>query len=64
MPGFPRVLAGVAEAYREVAAGLGCPFFDAGSVVQPSGVDGVHLDAAAHLVLADALADVIRPLVA
>jgi lysophospholipase L1-like esterase len=62
--GGDRRSAGVAEAYREVAAGLGCPFFDAGSVVQPSGVDGVHLDAAAHLVLADALADVIRPLVA
>ena len=62
--GGDRRCAGVAEAYGEVAAGLECPFFDAGSVVQPSGVDGVHLDAAAHLALADALADVIGPLIA
>lgn len=62
--GGDRRCVGVAEAYREVAATLGCPFFDAGSVVQPSGVDGVHLDAAAHLALADALAGVIRPLIA
>jgi lysophospholipase L1-like esterase len=61
--GGDRRCAGVADAYREVASALGCPFFDAGSVVQPSGVDGVHLDAAAHRVLADALADVIRPLI-
>ena len=62
--GGDRRSVGVADAYRAVAATLGCPFFDAGSVVQPSGVDGVHLDAAAHLALADALGDVIRPLVA
>ncbi len=62
--GGDRRCVGVADAYREVAATLGCPFFDAGSVVQPSGIDGVHLDAAAHLALADALKDVIRPLIA
>ena len=54
--------AGLADAYREVAATLGCPFFDAGSVVSASRVDGVHLDADAHVVLGDALVGVVRPL--
>ena len=61
--GGDRRCVGMAEALRDVAAALGCPFFDAGSVVQASGVDGVHLDAAAHLALGDALADVVRPLI-
>lgn len=60
--GGARRCVGVAEAYREVAATLGCAFFDAGSVVPASSVDGVHLDAAAHLALGDALADVVPPL--
>jgi lysophospholipase L1-like esterase len=55
---------GVADAYREIAATLGCPFFDAGAVVRASSVDGVHLDADAHLALGDALAEVVHPLVA
>ena len=55
---------GAAAAYREVAATLGCQFFDAGSIVQASGVDGVHLDAAAHVALGDALAEIVRPLIA
>jgi lysophospholipase L1-like esterase len=62
--GGDRRCAGMAAAYREVAAALGCPFFDAGSVVRASGVDGVHLDADAHVALGDALADVVRPLIA
>jgi lysophospholipase L1-like esterase len=62
--GGDRRCVGLADAYREVAATRGCPFFDAGAVVQASGIDGVHLDAAAHLALADALAAVIAPLIA
>lgn len=62
--GGDRRCVGVAAAYREVAGTLGCPFFDAGSVVRASHVDGVHLDAAAHRALGDALADVVRPLIA
>jgi lysophospholipase L1-like esterase len=62
--GGERRALGVAAAFREVAATLGCPFFDAGSVIRASGVDGVHLDAAAHLALGDALAEVVRPLIA
>ena len=51
--------AGLAPAYAAVAAELGCEFFDAASVTPSSTVDGVHLDADQHLVLARALADKI-----
>jgi lysophospholipase L1-like esterase len=47
---------GLAEAFADVAAELGCPLFDAGRVVKVSAIDGVHLDADQHLVLAHALA--------
>ena len=53
---------GLAEAYREVASALGCPFFDAGTVTSASRVDGVHLDADQHITLGEALVDVVRPL--
>ena len=48
--------------YGAVARESGVPLFDAGSVIQPSGVDGVHLDAAAHLALGEALAPVVAKL--
>ena len=48
--------------YRTVAAERGVPLFDAGSVIEPSRVDGVHLDAAAHVALGEALAPVVAPL--
>ena len=47
---------GLAEAFAEVATELGCPFYDAGRVVKVSAIDGVHLDADQHLVLAHVLA--------
>ena len=47
---------GLAEAFAAVAEELGCPFFDAGRVVKVSAIDGVHLDADQHLVLAHVLA--------
>jgi lysophospholipase L1-like esterase len=53
---------GLAAAYQDVAATLGCPCFDAGSVVTASTVDGVHLDADAHVALGTALAPVVRDL--
>ncbi len=55
---------GLAEAYRTLADELGCPFFDAGTVVAASEVDGVHLDASAHLALGRAMVPVIAPLLA
>lgn len=45
----------LASELEKVAAELGCAFFDAGKVVATSAVDGVHLDADQHLVLAHAL---------
>ncbi len=51
--------AGLAEAYARVAADLGCYFFDAGTVVSVSSVDGVHLDADQHPRLGDALSEVV-----
>jgi lysophospholipase L1-like esterase len=54
--------AGLAEAYGLMASGLGCHFFDAGTVVSVSSVDGVHLDADQHPKLGDALVDVVKPI--
>ena len=54
--------AGLAEAYRGVAADLGCHFFDAGSVTAASRVDGIHLDADQHLLLGKALAHCVAGL--
>jgi lysophospholipase L1-like esterase len=56
--------AGLAEAYRKVSAELGCRFFDAATVTSSSRVDGVHLDADQHLRLGEAMAGVVRPLLA
>lgn len=53
---------GLAAAYQEACELLGCQFFDAGTVVTSSKVDGVHLDAEQHLVLGKALAQVVSPL--
>lgn len=53
---------GHAAALCEVAATLGCAFFDAGSVTPASPRDGVHLDAEQHRRLAEALVPVAAPL--
>lgn len=53
---------GLSAAYRAVCAGVGCHFFDAGSVVASSNVDGVHLDLDQHLTLGRAMAEVVKPL--
>ena len=53
---------GLADAYREVTAGLGCHFFDAGSVTASSRVDGIHLDADQHVTLGKALVAVVSPI--
>jgi len=60
--GAPAKCAGLSDAYRAAAERLGCPFFDAGAVVDASRVDGVHLDADAHVRLGEALAGVVEPL--
>ena len=52
----------LAAAYRDISTELGCPFFDAGDVVQASPVDGIHLDADQHEVLGKSLAAFVAAL--
>lgn len=47
---------GLAARYREAAGRQGCGFFDAGSVVESTPVDGIHLEAEAHAALGRAIA--------
>jgi len=60
--GGERKCIGLADAYKQVSAELDCDFFEAGSVVTSSKVDGVHLDLDQHLVLGQAISNVVRPL--
>jgi len=53
---------GLSAAYRTVCDEVGCHFFDAGSVITSSNVDGVHLDLEQHLTLGNAVAQVVKPL--
>jgi lysophospholipase L1-like esterase len=53
---------GLAAALEDVARERGCSFFDAGRIIHVSPVDGVHLDADQHLILGQALAGVVAPL--
>jgi lysophospholipase L1-like esterase len=46
----------LAAEYRRMAAARGVPFFDAGSVIKSSPVDGIHLDPEAHAALGQAIA--------
>lgn len=57
--GAERRSAGLATAYAEVCREHGCQFFDAGTVVATSDIDGVHLDGAAHTVLGQTLAGIV-----
>ena len=50
---------GLADAYRQVAKELDCQFFDSGTVIASSSIDGVHLDADQHAVLGRAMAQVV-----
>ena len=52
--------AGLADAYALVASDLRCHFFDAQSVASLSDIDGVHLDADQHVILGNALAEMVR----
>ncbi|HKN10804.1 MAG TPA: GDSL family lipase, partial [Pseudomonadota bacterium] len=54
--------AGLADAYKDITADLGCFFFDAGTVTPASAVDGIHLDADQHERLGRNLADFIANL--
>jgi lysophospholipase L1-like esterase len=61
--GAPEKSSGLAIALAEVAAELGCPFFDAGAVVATSPIDGVHLDAEGARQLGRAVAPHVAALV-
>ena len=50
----------LAKTYRQMAAELGCAFFDTESVTSSSTVDGVHLDADQHAKLGKALVEPVR----
>jgi lysophospholipase L1-like esterase len=54
--------AGLAAAYREMTAELGCHFYDAAEATSTSAVDGIHLDADQHTILGKALAEVVAAL--
>ena len=45
--------------FREVAERQGIPFLDAGVLIKPSSLDGIHLDKVAHATLGTAIADAI-----
>lgn len=49
--------------YRSIARSMDAEFFDAGSVIKSSPVDGIHFDAPSHLQLGTAIAEKLRRLV-
>lgn len=53
---------GLSTAYRVVCEELGCHFFDAGSVITSSNIDGVHLDLEQHAILGHAVAKIVATL--
>jgi lysophospholipase L1-like esterase len=46
--------------YRLAAGWNGASFFDAGSVIESSPLDGIHFEAKAHRILGEALANEVR----
>lgn len=52
----------LATTYKAIATELGCAFFDAASVAQPSPIDGVHLDAKNTRAIGAALAPIVEKL--
>jgi lysophospholipase L1-like esterase len=46
--------------YAEVAARWGAAFLDAGEVIGPSPVDGVHFEAKAHAALGARVAEAVK----
>ena len=60
--GAPAKSREMAKRYKAVAEERGVNFFDAGSVIKSSNVDGFHLDPDAHLVLGRAVAALLQKL--
>nr|WP_279305873.1 SGNH/GDSL hydrolase family protein [Leptospira perolatii] len=53
---------GLAEAFRKVSNELDCEYFDSGTVVGSSKMDGVHLDQEDHKTLGLALVEIVSKL--
>jgi len=51
---------GLAEAYRKIAEAAGVSFFDAGSVIQTDGSDGVHFSGETQRKLGEAVTEQVR----
>jgi hypothetical protein len=49
-----------AEHYKNCAAWCDCEYFDAGSVITSSELDGIHFEASEHEKLGIAIAGVVR----
>ena len=60
--GGERKCVGLAVAYQKACEQVGCHFFDAGSVITSSNVDGVHLDLDQHLALGHAVSQLVTSL--
>lgn len=58
----PKAL-GFAEQYARVAAEQGCAFFDTGTVIVSSELDGIHFEAGEHAKLGRAVAGEVRKIV-
>ena len=50
----------LSKLYAQVAAGNGCHFFDAGSVIVSSDLDGIHFEQSQHQALGEALVPEIK----
>jgi len=59
--GGERKCLGLAAAYKKVCEEIGCHFFDSGSVITSSKVDGIHLDQDQHLTLGKEMSRVVQP---
>ena len=53
---------GLADIYHQISSDLACHFFDAASATPSSRVDGIHLDADQHILLGEALAPIVAPI--
>jgi lysophospholipase L1-like esterase len=54
----------LAPAFRAVAETLGVPLVDLGTLVTSSDIDGIHFDADQQVKLGEAMAEVVKPMVA
>lgn len=48
------------EKYRNLAQRLGCAFLDVNDFVRACPIDGVHLDAASHRILGEAMTAAVK----